>query len=76
MACETDSSIREKLHSLPKETFVRALRLINAHPSRERLRCVLRWVVCTGAMPLVSLAEAIAAEEMEESWDVTRIKGH
>ncbi|KAF8695674.1 hypothetical protein AX14_001763 [Amanita brunnescens Koide BX004] len=76
LECDSDARIREELGSLPRgldETFVRALKRIHSHPSRERLRRLLRWVVCVGSLSLDSLFQAIAVDDMGDSWDPDRV---
>jgi hypothetical protein len=55
-------------------TFIRCLTKIHAHSSRDRLRRALRWVVCaTRPLTLAELADAVAIEEMQDSWDVEKV---
>ena len=47
---------------------------IHAQPSRERLKQVLLWVVCS-AWPLSvsELADAVAIDEMDDIWDPDKV---
>ena len=73
----TDYDIRIALESLPPgidKTLVRALELIDAKPNAHRLRMVLMLVCCaTTPLTLPQLVEGVAVEEMNGSWDSSRV---
>jgi len=79
--CEqrTDSDIRLALKHLPQgldKTFIRSLKKIDELPSssRERLKRVLRWVVCAQRpLHLSELIEAVAIDEMADTWDPEKV---
>jgi hypothetical protein len=57
-------------------TFIRCLTKIHARvpSSRDRLKRALRWVVCaTRPLSLDELAEALAVEEMQDTWDTEKV---
>jgi hypothetical protein len=67
------------LKDLPQgldRTFIRSLKKIDALPlsTRERQKRVLRWVACAaGPIRLVDLMEAVAIDEMADTWDPERV---
>ena len=73
----TDHDIRVALQNLPPgidNTFIRALESIDALPNSQRLRLVLMMVCCaTTPLTLPQLAEGIAVEEMDRTWDSARV---
>lgn len=76
LECDSDARIRKELGNLPKGldgTFVRALKRIHSHASRERLRRILQWIVCAQTLRLNSLFEALALDDMGDSWDPDKV---
>ncbi|KDR76546.1 hypothetical protein GALMADRAFT_279192 [Galerina marginata CBS 339.88] len=75
LECDTDNDVRETLRNLPKgleETYIRCLTRIDQHSSKDRLRRILRLVVCFDYIKVDDLLELINVDEMGHYWESER----
>ena len=75
LECDTNNDIRDRLQNLPKgleETFVRCLKQIDGHPSKNRLRRILRLVLCYESIEINDLVTLINVDEMDDHWSQCR----
>ncbi|KAF8800979.1 hypothetical protein BYT27DRAFT_7148099 [Phlegmacium glaucopus] len=75
LECDTNDDIRDTLHNLPKgleETFIRCLKQIDRHSSKDRLRRLLHLVVCYGSIGIDDLVSLINIDEMDDHWSRQR----
>lgn len=73
--CDTDQDILNTLQDLPKgleETFTRYLSQIDGHSSKDRLKRLLRLVVCYEFIGFNDLVNLMNVDEMDDHWSQQR----